>query len=72
MHDINEIPRLLRWSEVSKIIPFSRSYIYDLMRQGRFPKGHKLIKGGQAVGWWDHEIRDFMNKQLDDSEDVVT
>ena len=72
MQDINEIPRLLRWSEVSKIIPFSRSYIYDLMRQGRFPKGHKLIKGGQAVGWWDNEIRAFMNDQLDNSEDVVT
>tara|TARA_B100001027_G_C15995201_1_gene210137 strand:+ start:205 stop:333 length:129 start_codon:yes stop_codon:yes gene_type:complete len=42
------------------------------MRQGRFPKGHKLIKGGQAVGWWDHEIRAFMNDQLDNSEDLVT
>ena len=68
MHDINEIPRLLRWSEVSKIIPFSRSYIYDLMRQGRFPKGYKLIKGGQAVGWWASDINEYLRELKETSE----
>ncbi|HAW18235.1 MAG TPA: hypothetical protein DCW89_08050, partial [Oceanospirillaceae bacterium] len=52
MKDIHEIPRLLRWKEVSQIIPFSRSYVYDLINQGKFPKGYKLVHGGQAVGWW--------------------
>jgi predicted DNA-binding transcriptional regulator AlpA len=60
MRDINEIPRLLRWKEVSKIIPFSRSYVYDLMNQGKFPKGYKLVHGGQAVGWWASDIYDYM------------
>ena len=60
MKDINEIPRLLRWKEVSKIIPFSRSYVYDLMNQGKFPKGYKLVHGGQAVGWWASDIYNYM------------
>tara|TARA_A100001015_G_scaffold23982_1_gene27124 strand:- start:1792 stop:2007 length:216 start_codon:yes stop_codon:yes gene_type:complete len=60
MQDNNEMPRLLRWKEVSKIIPFSRSYVYDLMKQGRFPKGQKLIKGGNAVGWWASDINEYM------------
>jgi predicted DNA-binding transcriptional regulator AlpA len=60
MKDINEIPRLLRWKEVSQIIPFSRSYVYDLMNQGKFPKGYKMVKGGQAVGWWASDIYNYM------------
>jgi predicted DNA-binding transcriptional regulator AlpA len=60
MKDIKEIPRLLRWKEVSQIIPFSRSYVYDLMNQGKFPKGYKMVKGGQAIGWWASDIYDYM------------
>ena len=60
MQDLNEMQRLLRWKEVSKIIPFSRSYVYDLMKQGRFPKGQKLVKGGKAVGWWAADINKYM------------
>ena len=60
MKDINDIPRLLRWKEVSQIIPFSRSYVYDLMNKGKFPKGYKLVHGGQAVGWWASDINDYM------------
>ena len=60
MKDINDIPRILRWKQVSQIIPFSRSYVYDLMSQGKFPKGYKLVHGGQAVGWWASDIYDYM------------
>lgn len=48
--------RLLRCTQVQQIIPFSRSYIYELMAQGRFPASVKLIPGGRGVGWWEHEI----------------
>ena len=69
MKDINEIPRLLRWREVSKIIPFSRSYIYDLINQGKFPKGQKLVRGGQAVGWWAFDINEYMVALMESTED---
>ena len=69
MKDINEIPRLLRWREVSKIIPFSRSYIYDLINQGKFPKGQKLVRGGQAVGWWASDINEYMVALMESAED---
>ena len=56
MKSINSPRRLLRCTQVQKIIPFSRSYIYELMAQGRFPASVKLIAGGRGVGWWEHEI----------------
>jgi len=68
MKDINEIPRLLRWKEVSQIIPFSRSYVYDLMKQGKFPKGYKLVHGGQAVGWWASDINDYMTNLKEEAQ----
>ena len=30
------------------------------MNQGKFPKGYKLVHGGQAVGWWASDIQDYM------------
>ena len=69
MKDLNEIPRLLRWGEVAKIIPFSRSYVYDLISQGKFPKGYKLVHGGQAVGWWASDINDYMLALMESAED---
>ncbi|EAS47427.1 hypothetical protein GB2207_01447 [gamma proteobacterium HTCC2207] len=68
MKDINEIPRLLRWKEVAKIIPFSRSYVYDLINQGKFPRGQKMVRGGQAVGWWASDINDYMLALMESAE----
>jgi len=30
------------------------------MNQGKFPKGYKLVHGGQAVGWWASDIYNYM------------
>ena len=68
MKDINEIPRLLRWKEVARIIPFSRSYVYDLINQGKFPRGQKMVRGGQAVGWWASDIQEYMLSLMEPTE----
>ena len=55
--------RILRFKDVQKLIPFSRSYIYNLISQGRFPAQVKLIEGGRGAGWWEHEIQDYVNQR---------
>ena len=67
MKDINEIPRLLRWKQVQELIPFSRSYIYNLISQDRFPSPVKLIEGGRGAGWWEHEIRAYIESRHQDT-----
>ena len=67
MQDINEIPRLLRWKQVQELIPFSRSYIYNLISQDRFPSPVKLIEGGRGAGWWEHEIRAYIESRHQDT-----
>ena len=59
----NPSKRILRFKDVQKLIPFSRSYIYNLISQGRFPAQVKLIEGGRGAGWWEHEIQDYVNQR---------
>jgi len=68
MKDINEIPRILRWRQVAEITPWSRSYTYDLMNQGKFPRPIRLLSGGQAVGWLASDIYDYMTDLVNSAE----
>ena len=39
------------------------------MNQGKFPKGYKMVKGGQAVGWWASDIQEYMLSLMEPTED---
>ena len=56
--------RILRWPDVAKRIPFSKSYAYALQAKGLFPKPIKLIKGGRAAGYLESEINDWVNARI--------
>lgn len=64
--DISSPKRILRFKDVQKLIPFSRSYIYNLISQGRFPSQVKLVEGGRGAGWWEHDIRKYLEERLAD------
>ena len=51
---------LLRWPEVAKIVPISRSHAHALAAQGKFPKPIKL--GSRASGWLQSEINDWLTR----------
>lgn len=40
-----------------------RTTIYDLMKEGRFPKSHR-IAGAHAVGWDSLEVEAWIAEQL--------
>lgn len=71
MDNLNTTPRILRWKQVASIIPWSRSYAYDLMNQGLFPKPRKLIVGGQAVGWLASDIDAYMRSLVKNMEQTI-
>jgi prophage regulatory protein len=49
---------VLRWPEVAKIVPISRSHAHALAAQGKFPKPIKL--GPRASGWLESEINSWL------------
>jgi prophage regulatory protein len=56
---------VLRWPEVAKIIPISRSHAHALAAQGKFPKPIKL--GPRASGWLESEINAWLAERIADS-----
>ena len=56
---------ILRWTEVAKIIPISRSHAHGLAAQGKFPKPIKL--GPRASGWLKSEINAWIADRITQS-----
>jgi prophage regulatory protein len=52
-------PQIIRRRRVEEITGLSKSQIYVLMADGLFPQSVS-IGGGRAVGWYLHEILEFI------------
>jgi len=58
---LQEVPsdsRLLRRSEVEAKTGIKRAHIYNLMKEGKFPRPRRL--GKRAVGWSSTEIEQWI------------
>lgn len=55
---------LIRRKEVERLTALSRSRIYDLMKQGVFPKPVSL--GSMSVAWLEVEIREWIASRIAD------
>ena len=56
---------LIRRKEVERLTALSRSRIYELMKQGHFPKPVQL--GAMSVAWLEVEIREWIASRIADS-----
>jgi prophage regulatory protein len=57
--------KLLRLAEVQRRVPYSRSSIYQLASQGKFPK--PLSLGARAVAWLESDIDEWIASRIDKS-----
>jgi prophage regulatory protein len=60
----NQKIRLLRIGAVMDSVGLSRSHIYFLAAQGKFPRSIPLVPGGTSVAWIESEIEDYINQQI--------
>lgn len=60
---------LIRRKEVERLTALSRSRIYDLMKQGKFPKPVRL--GKMSVAWQETEVREWIASRIADSRKTV-
>lgn len=56
---------LIRRREVERLTALSRSRIYDLMKQGAFPK--PVVLGAMSVAWLEIEVREWIAHRIADS-----
>jgi prophage regulatory protein len=62
VQDTRPIRILRRW-QVQDTVGLSRATIYQMMREGRFPKPVKI--SARAVGWIEHEIQEWLLKRVE-------
>ena len=62
--------KFLRLTEVRNRVPYSRSTIYQLVTQGRFPKPINL--GARAVAWLESDIDEWIAARVGNSRAAVT
>lgn len=54
--------KILRFKQVQQIIPLSRSSIWRRTKKDTFPKPISL--GGNAVGWLEKDITEWIESQV--------
>ena len=73
-HDIIQVQQiktaLIRRKEVEKLTALSRSRIYELMKQGQFPKPVSL--GAMSVAWLEIEIHDWIANRIAESRKAAS
>lgn len=77
MPEINDIKsgvilkaKLLRIKDLTSALGLSRSHIYKLSKEGKFPKPIPIVEGGVAVGWLAEEIQDWLDERIAARKDV--
>jgi len=55
---------LLRIGDVVDFTKLSKSYIYALTNEGRFPKSIPLVPGGKSRAWVYSEVLDWIEQRI--------
>lgn len=61
---------LLRINDLTEALGLSRSHIYKLSKDGKFPKPIPLVEGGVAVGWLAEEVQSWLEERIAAREEV--
>lgn len=64
-------PTLVRMSHLIEDLGLSRSHIYRLMADGRFPKSVSLVPGGTSVAWVSSEIQAWIDERIAERDQEV-
>ena len=64
--------RLIRIREVMRLSGLSRSHVYALSAEGRFPKSVPLVPGGSSRAWVAGEVRQWLLGRIAERDLEVT
>jgi len=57
---INTRTQVLRMNELHKKVGLSKSMLYALIAEGKFPQGFKLTNNGRSRGWLESSIDEYL------------
>lgn len=63
--------KLIRIRDVMHLTGLSRSYIYSLTADGKFPRSIPLVPGGTARAWLESEVCAWINERVAERDQEV-
>jgi len=63
--------RLIRIKEVIAMTNLSKSYIYQLCKEGLFPKSVQLVPNGISVAWVEAEVIEWIESRIQARDEVA-
>lgn len=66
--NISSTNRLCRAKDVMQLTGLSRSYLYALAADGKFPKSVPLVPGGTSRAWVESEVQEWIDQRIADRE----
>lgn len=64
--------KILRMKDLPEKVNLSRSTIYTLIKEGKFPKSKPLIDGeNPPMGFLESDIDDWIDSKFDDGEEAI-
>ncbi len=63
--------KLIRIRSVLEMTSISKSYVYQLVKEGGFPKPVQLVKGGKSVAWIESEVQEWVESRIADRDEVA-
>jgi prophage regulatory protein len=67
----NKLQKLIRIQSVVNLTGLSKSYIYQLVSNGHFPKSIRLVPGGTSVAWLESEILEWIDSRIQARDEGV-
>jgi prophage regulatory protein len=64
--------RLIRLREVMRLSGLSKSSIYPLSAENRFPRSVALVPGGTSRAWVEPEIFDFLQQRIEERNQEIS
>jgi prophage regulatory protein len=65
----SQLQKLIRIQSVVNLTGLSKSYIYQLVSNGHFPKSIQLVTGGTSVAWLESEIQEWINSRVQERDE---
>ena len=62
MEAVTPLSRLIRIKEVLQLIGLSKTTLYKMIQEGKFPQSVAIY--GSAVGWKQDEVADWINSRV--------
>lgn len=60
-----DLPRIVTFKELPRLVPYSRQHILRLEKQGKFPRRVRI--GPRRVGWWLSEVLEWLHARAADT-----